>query len=185
MCGIVLPKAPAASRATPAPIPIRQPMAPPVSSYGSGARQDVEYAGFWLRFVAAFLDGLILGVVSGIIGGIVGAIYGGASAASGASMASIQANAGGLGGLIGIATGWLYHALMESSSAQGSLGKMALGLKVTDLDGYPISFGQATGRHFGKIISAIILLIGYIMAGFTEKKQALHDIMASCLVVRK
>ena len=62
---------------------------------------------------------------------------------------------------------------------------MALGLKVTDMEGNRISFGRATGRYFGKIISGMILYIGYIIAGFTEKKQALHDIMANCLVTRK
>ena len=81
--------------------------------------------------------------------------------------------------------GWLYFALMESSVNQATLGKMALGIKVTDLDGNRISFGRATGRYFGKIVSGMILYIGFIMAGFTEKKQALHDIMASCLVVNK
>jgi uncharacterized RDD family membrane protein YckC len=59
---------------------------------------------------------------------------------------------------------------------------MALGLVVTDLDGQRISFGKASGRHFGKIISSLILCIGFIMAGFTERKQALHDIMAGTLV---
>jgi uncharacterized RDD family membrane protein YckC len=53
------------------------------------------------------------------------------------------------------------------------------------MNGEKISFGKATGRYFGKIISGMILCIGYIMAGFTEKKQALHDMMAGCLVVRK
>ena len=58
-------------------------------------------------------------------------------------------------------------------------------VSVTDANGNPISFGRATGRHFGKIISALTLLIGYIMAGFTEKKQALHDMIAGCLVVKR
>jgi uncharacterized RDD family membrane protein YckC len=75
---------------------------------------------------------------------------------------------------------------MESSSYQGTLGKMALGLTVTDLEGRQISFGRATGRYFSKIITGFIPLgIGYAMAGFTEKKQALHDIIAGCLVLRK
>ena len=80
---------------------------------------------------------------------------------------------------------WLYFALMESSGKGATLGKMALGIKVTDLNGNGISFGTATGRFFGKMISGVILYIGFIMAGFTEKKQALHDIMAGCLVVNK
>jgi uncharacterized RDD family membrane protein YckC len=79
--------------------------------------------------------------------------------------------------------GWLYFALMESSAKGGTLGKMALGIKVTDTKGNRVTFGRATGRYFGKIISGVILYIGFIMAGFTQQKQALHDIMAGCLVV--
>ena len=73
---------------------------------------------------------------------------------------------------------------MESSSRQATVGKMALGLKVTDLEGRRISFARASGRHFAKYISGMILLIGYIMAGFTERKQALHDMIAGTLVQR-
>jgi len=87
--------------------------------------------------------------------------------------------------LIEVAAGWLYYALMESSKNRGTLGKMALSLAVTDLKGNRVSFARATGRYFGKIISGMILYIGYILAGVTEKKQALHDMMAGCLVVRK
>jgi uncharacterized RDD family membrane protein YckC len=74
---------------------------------------------------------------------------------------------------------------MESSAWQGTLGKKALGLTVTDLEGRRISFGRATGRYFAKIISTLILCIGYMMAGFTERKQALHDMIAGTLVLRK
>ena len=80
---------------------------------------------------------------------------------------------------------WLYYALMECSTWQGTLGKKALGLYVTDMEGNRISFGRATGRHFGKILSGLTLLVGYIMAGFTARKQALHDLLASCLMLRK
>jgi uncharacterized RDD family membrane protein YckC len=81
---------------------------------------------------------------------------------------------------------WLYYALMESSRYQGTLGKMALGLIVTDLQVQPVSFARASGRFFAKFITGLIpLFIGYIMAGFTAKKQALHDMIASCLVLRK
>jgi len=89
------------------------------------------------------------------------------------------------GWIIGVIINWLYWAVMESSSKQATLGKMALGIIVTDYEGKGISFGRATGRQFARIISALILLIGYIMAGFTEKKQALHDMIAECLVVVK
>jgi uncharacterized RDD family membrane protein YckC len=81
---------------------------------------------------------------------------------------------------------WLYFAGMESSQYQGTLGKMALGLVVTDMNGQPISFARASGRFFSKLITGLVpFAIGYIMAGFTEKKQALHDMIASCLVLRK
>ena len=79
--------------------------------------------------------------------------------------------------------GWLYYALMESSSFQATIGKRALGLKVTGMNGEPISFGTASIRYFGKILSHLIFSIGYIMAAFTEKKQALHDMLAGCLVI--
>jgi uncharacterized RDD family membrane protein YckC len=79
---------------------------------------------------------------------------------------------------------WLYYSLMESSSRQATLGKMAVGIKVTDMNGQRISFLNATGRYFGKIISGAVFMIGYIMIIFTEKKQGLHDIMAGTLVVR-
>ena len=79
---------------------------------------------------------------------------------------------------------WLYFALMESSSKQATLGKMALGIRVTDVNGNRIGFGRATGRHFAKILSGLILGIGFLMAAFTEKKQALHDMIAGTLVVK-
>jgi len=75
--------------------------------------------------------------------------------------------------------------LMESSKFGGTLGKMAVNIKVVDMEGNPISFGRATGRYFSRIITNMTFLIGYIIAGFTEKKQALHDLIASCLVIQK
>ncbi|HBK66344.1 MAG TPA: hypothetical protein DD000_23340, partial [Cyanobacteria bacterium UBA11166] len=73
----------------------------------------------------------------------------------------------------------------ESSPKQATIGKQALGIVVTDLNNQPISFVTATIRHFSKILSGIILLIGYLMVLFTEKKQALHDMLAGTLVVNK
>jgi len=89
-----------------------------------------------------------------------------------------------VGGAFSLCGYWIYEAAMESSAKQATVGKMVLGLKVTDLEGHRISFARATGRHFAKLISAMILLIGYIMAGFNERKQALHDMIAGTLVVR-
>ncbi|WP_412973318.1 RDD family protein [Glaciecola sp. MF2-115] len=86
--------------------------------------------------------------------------------------------------LIGILIVWLYFSLQESSAAQATLGKKWLGMKVCDDEGNKLSFLHATGRHAGKLLSSI-LLIGFIMAAFTEKKQGLHDIMAKTFVVSK
>jgi len=72
---------------------------------------------------------------------------------------------------------------MLSSGWQATVGKRALGMVVTGLDGRRISFARATGRHFAKYISALILFIGFIMAAFTAKKQALHDMIAETLVI--
>lgn len=80
---------------------------------------------------------------------------------------------------------WLYFALMESSVLQATLGKMAMKIKVAGLEGNRISFGKATARYFGKLLSTSLVFIGYIMAAFTEKKQALHDILAGTIVVKR
>lgn len=111
------------------------------------------------------------------------------SEAGGRNLEGLTAALFGVGMIVfglGIFAGsWLYHTMMESSRHQATLGKMALGIKVTDLNGARISFARANGRFFGKWISSMIMNIGYLMAAFTEKKQALHDILAGCLVISK
>lgn len=136
------------------------------------------YAGFWKRLAAFLIDWL----VTMIGGAMVGFIFGILLTVQGLNDPAVLE---GLGNILGIVIGWLYFAVMESSPTQGTLGKMALGIKVTDLQGRPIAFGKATGRHFGKIISGLILLIGFVMVAFTERKQGLHDIMAGCLVMNR
>jgi uncharacterized RDD family membrane protein YckC len=91
----------------------------------------------------------------------------------------------GIFNLMGLIFNWLYYASMESSGCQATLGKMAWGLCVTDLDGRRISFGRASGRYFGKILSGLIICIGFLMIAFTRQKQALHDMMSGTLVVNK
>ncbi len=147
---------------------------------------SLKYAGFWLRFVAALIDGLFIFIV--ILGAVtVVKFVLGVPVGPGAGRYGVKAFRGAHAIIlfIFILVPWLYWALMESSPQQATLGKMALGLKVTDLRGEPISFGKATGRYFGKFVSELILYVGFMMAGWTEKKQALHDIMAGTLVVRK
>jgi uncharacterized RDD family membrane protein YckC len=152
----------------------------------------VRYAGFWRRFVAHMIDQIVVGIAAFVIFipglallgvGIGAGIMEESESAMGLVLAAIAAYLVAI--MLIVVGSWLYYALMESSSKQGTLGKLAIGIVVTDLSGNRISFGRATGRYFGKIISGMIMCIGYIMAGFTERKQALHDIMASCLVVLK
>lgn len=127
------------------------------------------YAGFWERFGAAFIDGIILFVIRIILSFLI---------------ASSPEEFFGIFYFANIGASWLYAALMESSSSQATIGKRALGIKVTTMDGNRISFGQATGRHFGKIISTLILLVGFLMMLWDDKKQTLHDKMAGTLVVK-
>jgi uncharacterized RDD family membrane protein YckC len=169
------------------------PVAPIVPAGASSG--GVAYAGFWLRLVAYIIDGFICGVAFVILL-IPLFVLTGAGTALGKIISGqdISDDVGaflGIGFIFGffgiiLVVSWLYYALSESSSWQATLGKKVLNLKVTDMSGQPISFGRASGRYFAKIITGMIpLMIGYIMAGFTEKKQAIHDMIASCLVLRK
>jgi uncharacterized RDD family membrane protein YckC len=186
---VLVASVPASGPITSAPIS-PAPLAPASAGYSG-----VAYAGFWLRFVAYLIDGVISGIAFVILL-IPLFVLTGAGAAlskigSGENISDDAAAFLGLGFLFGFfgivfLVSWLYHALSESSSWQATPGKKILNLKVTDLTGQPISFGRASGRFFAKIITGMIpLAIGYIIAGFTEKKQAIHDMIASCLVLRK
>ncbi len=142
---------------------------PATPGYNEGT---AAYAGFWMRFGAALIDGILLGIVAGIIAFIIVMATGDSAAVS------------NIASFVNFLLGIPYFIVMESGPRQATLGKMALGLKVTDMEGGRINAGQAAIRYFSKILSAIILLIGYIMAAFTPKKQALHDIIAKTLVVK-
>ncbi len=143
----------------------------------------VGYGGFWIRVVAAIIDGIILQVVVSPIRMIFGGL-GMAGMMSGVPHVGLHLLGGGVVFIVLIFGSWLYEAFMESSSYQATLGKMIFGMKVTDLNGNRISFERATGRHFAKWLSAMILFIGYMMVGFTERKQGLHDLLAGTLVRR-
>lgn len=160
---------------------------------------DSKYAGFWLRFVAYIIDYIILYVISGFVivpllaavGISFGAATGGFSDFSQMTEGDMIAVATAFvtaifaGSIITLVINVLYYTLMESSKYQATVGKIALGLKVTDMNGNKLDFVKALIRQIGKFVSGIILMIGYIMAGFTEKKQALHDMIAGTLVVKK
>jgi len=139
------------------------------------------YAGFWLRVVASLIDSVIILMFSCPLGIVLGIAF----ALTGINPDSPEATAFNLliNG-ISLLIDWLFYSLFESSSWQATPGKKLLQLKVTDLYGNRIGFGKATGRYFAKLLSGLILGIGFIMVAFTEKKQGLHDMMAGTLVVK-
>lgn len=140
--------------------------------------EPAVYAGFWERFAAAFLDGIILSVIGFILGLFLDSpreVYGDGS---------VRIFYFSTSNYISLVINWLYYALQESSASQATIGKRALGIKVTSVSGNRISFAQATGRYFGKILSAIILFIGFLMMIWDDKKQTLHDKLAGTLVVK-
>lgn len=166
-----------------------------------------KYGGFWKRFLAYLIDEILLSTVAMILAipffifmAMLGVVspelfeeYGEHSLTSFTFADTYQEEALAASivivmfimFLILFTVNWLYHAIMESSTKQATLGKMAISMKVTDMNGNRITFARASGRFFAKILSGLIFNIGYIIAGFTEKKQALHDMIAGTLVINK
>jgi uncharacterized RDD family membrane protein YckC len=144
----------------------------------------VGYAGFWRRVGAYILDAILVQIFTFAAGFAVGILLEIVVAVATGNKDLVQEVAGRLMALVGIFINIAYYAGLESSSSQATLGKQALGIKVTDLEGRRISFRRAVGRLFGKILSALILGIGFLMVAFTEKKQGLHDMLAGTLVVK-
>ncbi len=134
--------------------------------------QAVEYAGFWKRFWASFVDRLVLCIpnlmiqygmkyfIEGLMGSIVAIV-------------------------LQYLIGWIYSASMESGNNKATIGKQAVGIMVTDLNGGRLTFSAASTRYWSKIISGLILLIGYFMMLWDDKKQTLHDKLAGAVVIMK
>ncbi|NLN92927.1 MAG: RDD family protein [Candidatus Hydrogenedens sp.] len=163
------------------------------SSYSAGAPGGaasayLAYASFGKRFVAMFIDSILLQVLYFFTDVIFGIFWGMSHTMGGGTMDSM--NLEGLEAspilmILKVLGFWIYFAAQESSSYQATLGKRAMGIIVTDSYGDPVSFGKASIRVFGKLLSTLIFLIGYFMAAFTERKQALHDLLANTLVIDK
>jgi len=143
---------------------------------------ESAYGGFWRRVAAALLDGIVVQLISAIFGFVVGILIFVFSPAPFEQTSAVLPTSIALPA--GIAIAWLYFALMESSRRQATLGKRTMGVAVTDLDGERLSFWRASARHFAKFISIATLFIGFVLAAFTARKQALHDLLARSLVVR-
>lgn len=146
-----------------------------------------RYGNFGERLVAYLIDTVILYVVNMAIGLVIG---GGGMAAAGAMEGDEAGAFAAIGAMMGAFSILLiinvaYFTYFESSEKQATFGKQVMGLVVTDMNGNRISPLNALGRYFSKIISAVILMIGYIMQAFDAKGQALHDKIAGTLVYKK
>lgn len=161
---------------------------------------DMRYAGFWLRFVAAILDLVALAIPLSVFVSFLALACGTPLAflalrprePPGAVIAAF-----GKPALIAmlcffVLSGWLYFSLMESSRWQATIGKRVFGLYVSDLRGTPVNFGRASVRLCGgrllfhvPAVGGAYFAIDCICAGLTSRKQAVHDLMAGCLVLRK
>jgi uncharacterized RDD family membrane protein YckC len=139
------------------------------------------YAGFWIRFVAKFIDGLLLGVVNGVLTMISGMVLSMGGAEENGVLAAVVMV---VMMLVQVAISLVYSGWFLSKYA-ATPGKMALGLKVIRPGGEPMTFGRGVGRTLAEMVSAITLYIGYIMAGFDQEKRSLHDRIADTRVVRK
>jgi uncharacterized RDD family membrane protein YckC len=166
------------------------PYAPPAANLQRadswvGDAGEVVPAGFLRRWAAVFIDYLILGITFQVISMVVTM----SMAVGAASMGDAEVMSAAMLGMLGLlyaiyfTMAGLYFSLFESSTSQATPGKMALGIKVTDASGKRLSFGHALGRWFSALLSYLTLYIGFFMAGFTERKRALHDMVAGTLVV--
>lgn len=162
---------------------------PPSASTQISVDQVQVYSGFWRRAVALCIDSAIVSMIQvGVtmvwaliaVGSLIGSSNFGGGQFLGALAASLFALV-----LVSIAIGLAYSAFFESSTYRATPGKLIMQAYVADVSGAPLTFGRALGRNAAKLLSAIIFGIGYIMPAFTAKKQALHDMVASTLVLRK
>ena len=133
----------------------------------------MSYAGFWLRFLASLIDGIVFGLICSVVS----AFFIGFSSSSGLSEETITS-------YVSLILPWLYYAIEESSERQATIGKRAMGIKVTNLSGNRVTFIKASVRYFATYLSVLSFFIGFLMAAFTKRKQALHDLIPKTLVVK-
>ncbi|MCA9497499.1 MAG: RDD family protein [Nanoarchaeota archaeon] len=148
-------------------------------------KNEVQYAGFWFRFLAYIIDYVIVYFIYFLFWTLV--LFGLMFTTSLIKLLVFFKS--GFFSLMAffsvLVLDWYYRSYFESSYKQATFGKMVLGIKVTNLDGGRISFGRASMRYFLSYISAFIFCVGFIMAAFTEKKQAFHDLVSDCLVIKR
>ena len=150
--------------------------------------QKVQYAGFWMRVLAWLIDTIILMVVASIVNfAVLGSMGTFPRMQPGADPTTSLAAMAGIYGivyLVNLVIGCSYEALFVSSSLSATPGKLALGLKVLRPGGARVSFGRAIGRYFAKVLSAMILGIGFLLVAFDSEKRGLHDMICDTRVVK-
>jgi uncharacterized RDD family membrane protein YckC len=171
-CGNDLSAAPGTPQATFPPPPLRSPAPGPVTG-APRVFTAIRPAGFWIRVVAVLIDGVVLIVAQGILFGAGWMLWGSGLSAGMAVKGATQLFSSLIGAAYTIAFHWIWGQ---------TLGKMALQIRVVSMDGGPLSFGQAVGRYFATFLSALILGIGFVMAGVRSDKRALHDLLAGTRV---
>ena len=171
-CGNDLSAAPGTPQATFPPPALRSPAPGPVTG-APRVFTAIRPAGFWIRVVAVLIDGVVLIVAQGILFGAGWMLWGSGLSAGMAVKGATQLFSSLIGAAYTIAFHWIWGQ---------TLGKMALQIRVVSMDGGPLSFGQAVGRYFATFLSALILGIGFVMAGVRSDKRALHDLLAGTRV---
>lgn len=151
------------------------PPPPPVWDATPPGSTPVGYGGFWIRVVAYIIDVILVGLVLSVVMGIFGLRQ-----VNTEDLSDIDPTVN----LLTILVFWLYFALLESSERGATVGKMAMGLRVVTGEGKRLTFLNATGRFFARILSGAIFCIGYIMVAFTDRKRGLHDMIANTVVIK-
>ncbi|MBF0213709.1 MAG: RDD family protein [Magnetococcales bacterium] len=157
--------------------------APAQPEHSLAIHPEIRYVGFWWRTLAAVIDLILCQALLLVIAFPLGLAMG-VSLAGSFARHEIVALTSVVGYLVGSVVHWLWFTLGESSSWQGSPGKKMLGFKVVDEQGRRIGFGKANGRYWSKLLSMLLLFVGFIMVAFTERKQGLHDKIAGTFVVK-
>lgn len=156
-----------------------QPLAGAGSPGGAIVTSGQRYGGFWRRLLAFVIDAVIIGIPIGIIARATH-LYTTSHLSNGNRLTQLS----GGGELLAVLVCWAYFTLQEISIHQATVGKRALGMRVTDNAGARLTFGRATGRYFASLISWVTVGLGFVLAAFTPRKRALHDMIASTLVCR-
>ncbi|HWQ19748.1 MAG TPA: RDD family protein [Methanotrichaceae archaeon] len=147
---------------------------PETSGY---SQPGIRYAGFWRRLAAYMIDYIFITIAAAVSVIVLGIMF--APPGFGWHIGWDYRL------ILGPIVPWLYWSILESSIYQATFGKMIMGIVVTDSRGRRITFRRATVRYWSKFLSALLLLAGFVMIGFTSKREGLHDMIAGSLVIRR